>query len=164
MKTAILPGSFNPVTLGHLDIIQRAAKLADHLIVAIIDNPTKLPSIFSTDEKKDHLKTVCASIDNIGIVIFQGLLVDLVQKEQAECIIRGLRTSTDLEYENQMAVANKIMCGVETVFLPAAPEYGHLSSSLIREIGMLGHPLTDFVPPQLAETIYEKLSTYRKKT
>ena len=163
MRTALLPGTFNPPTLGHLDIIHRASKLCDRLIVALIDNPNKAAGIFSFGEKKSLLGTICAPFSNVEIIGFRGLLVDLVQQNDIDFIIRGLRTTGDFEYEEQMAVANHIMSGIETVFLLTSPEYSHISSTLIREIGSLGHRLSDFVPAEIEEVVYKKLCTTARK-
>lgn len=158
MRRGIFPGTFAPPTLGHFDIIQRASKLCEHLVVAIIDNPSKARSCFSLEEKKALLSTICRSLPNVEIVSFQGLLVDHLADNHIDFIVRGLRSTGDFEYEERMAAANNILSGVETIFLASSPKYAHMSSTLVREIGSLGRRLNGFVPDEIESVVYEKLS------
>lgn len=159
MKIGVFPGSFNPPTLGHLDIIERASKLCDILYVAIIANPGKFNGPFNFQEKQGLLKEICSMFKNVKIMCFEGLLVDFIKNENINYIFRGLRSVDDFEFEKQMAIANKIMGGVETLFLISNPAYAHLSSSLIREIGTLGHSLKGFVPDAIENLILKKLKS-----
>jgi pantetheine-phosphate adenylyltransferase len=162
MRTALLPGSFNPPTLGHLDIITKAAKLSERLIVAVIANPRKKIGFFSLEERKGLLAKLCAPLTNVSVTTFQGLLVNFVKENQISYIVKGLRTGMDFDYEQQMAVANRMMAGIDTVFLPPSPENAHISSSLVREIGSLGHRLHGFVPAEIEAVVYEKLSSTKE--
>lgn len=158
MRKALLPGTFDPPTLGHLDIIQRAAKLFDELFVGIADNTVKSRNVFSTAERKALLLKLCAPYQNVKIVTFNGLVVDYAQKKGIDCLVRGVRSVADFEYESQMASANHMMSGIETIFLAASSEYVHFSSTLIREIGTLRHRLHGFVPSEIEEEVFLRLS------
>ena len=161
MKIGVLPGTFSPPTLGHLDIIKRSASLCQKLIIVILDNPNKCKSPFTLEEKKSLLSIICRPFSNVEIVGYQGLLVDFVQQQRANCVIRGLRSTGDFEYEEQMAMANKALSGMETIFLMTTPAYAHISSSLTREIGQLGRRLHNFVPEEIEEQIYNKLNSIK---
>ena len=161
MKTAIYPGSFDPVTFGHLDIIKRSASLADHLIVGVLNNSSKTP-LFSVDERVNMIKEVTADIPNVEVLSFSGLLVDFARKHNVQVIIRGLRAVTDFEYELQMAQTNRMLSHgkIDTVFLTTSLEYAYLSSSAIKQIASFDGDITPCVPDFVADLIYEK---YRQK-
>lgn len=157
MLKAIYPGSFDPVTFGHLDIMKRSSKIVDRLIVGVLNNNAKMP-LFSVAERVKMLKEVSAGFDNIEIVPFDGLLIDFAKKMEAELIIRGLRAITDFEYELQMAQTNhKMAPGVETVFLTTSLEYSYLSSTTVKEVAAFGGDISQFVPDTVADRITEKM-------
>ncbi len=156
MAGAVYPGSFDPVTYGHIDIIKRAASIFDTLTVAVLNNKTKSP-LFSVDERVKMLEDACRDIPNVKVDSFSGLLVDYVINSSADVVIRGLRAITDFEYELQMAQTNrKIAGGVDTVFLTTSLEYAYLSSTTVKEVASFGRDVSQFVPPFVAERIYEK--------
>lgn len=159
LKIAIYPGSFDPVTLGHLDIIERAAKIVDELIVAVLMNGSKSP-LFSVDERVDMLKEVTKHIKNVKIMSFSGLLVDFARESNASIIIRGLRAITDFEYELQMAQTNHILNDkIDTVFLTSNLEYSYLSSSTVKEVASFGGDISKFVPEYVIDRIYKKYNS-----
>ena len=162
MKTAIYPGSFDPVTYGHIDIIERAAKLFDKLIVVVSINPVK-PSTFSTEERIDFLHRSLKSrkdVKNVEIDSNSGLLIDYFKRKNADVIIKGLRAMSDFEYEFQMALINKDMFNsAETVFLAANVASMFLSSSAMKQIAMFGGDISAFVPNCIASDIINKLKT-----
>ena len=150
--TAIYPGSFDPITLGHLDIIERAADVFDSLTVAVVGNPSKQP-LFDASQRVGLIEATLAAVPGleVTVVAFDGLLVDLCREHGAEVIVKGLRAVNDFELELQMAQMNRRIGAVETLFLATAPEHSHLSSSLVREIARFGGPLEGTVPtPVLA--------------
>lgn len=156
-KTAVYPGSFDPVTNGHLDIIERAAKTFDKVYVAILTNSAKNPK-FSMDERIDWLKRATKELDNVEIVSFSGLLVDFAKEIGANIIIKGLRAVSDFEYEFQMALTNrKLQPDIETMFLMTNGRYSYLSSSIVKEIANYGGNLEGLVPDFMIEEIYEKI-------
>ncbi|ERM92404.1 pantetheine-phosphate adenylyltransferase [Caldanaerobacter subterraneus] len=156
MRVAIYPGSFDPVTYGHIDIIKRGANLFDKLIVAVLLNPAKRP-LFSIQERIELLKEVTKDIPNVEVDYFDGLLVEYAKKVNASAIIKGLRMVSDFEYEFQMALVNKkLNPSVETIFLMTSAKYGYLSSSLVKEIAQFGGCLSEFVPDIVAERLMEK--------
>lgn len=156
MKRAIYPGSFDPVTLGHMDIISRAAKAVDELIVAVLINSAKKP-LFSVEERVSMLEEITRDIPNVKVKSFDGLLVDYAEREEADFIIRGLRAVTDFEYELQIAQSNHIVNPkVDTLFLTTSLEYAYLSSTIVKEIASYGGDISHFVPEQLMERIYTK--------
>lgn len=158
MRRAVYPGSFDPVTNGHLDVIERAARLYDEVIVAIAHNETKT-GLFSFEERVALLTEVVAHHDNVRVTQFSGLLVDYARQEQAQVIIRGLRAVSDFEYEFQMALMNrKLEDNVETMFLMPKEEYTYLSSRLVKEIARLGGNIDVFVPDCIARALREKFS------
>lgn len=159
MSIAIYPGSFDPVTKGHLDIIERAAKISDKLIVAVLMNSSKSP-LFSVEERVNMLKEVTRHIDNVEIMSFSGLLVDFANQINASIIIRGLRAITDFEYELQMAQTNHILNeDIDTVFLTSNIDYSYLSSSTVKEIASLGGDVSKFVPEYVIDKICQKYNS-----
>ena len=157
-KTAIYPGSFDPVTKGHLDIIERSARIFDRVVVAVLENGAKIPS-FTFEERVEMLKTAARGFPNVEVKSFDGLLVDFVRRENASVIVKGLRAVSDFEYEFQMALLNrKIAPEIETMFLTTSDKYCFLSSSIVRDIARHGGNLDEFVPAELVDYIREKLS------
>lgn len=156
MIRAIYPGSFDPVTLGHLDIIQRAARNCDELIVGVLNNKSKSP-LFTVEERVAMLKDVVRNIPNVRIMAFSVLLVDFAREQGAHCIIRGLRAITDFEYELQMAQTNSILNKeIDTMFLTASNDYSYLSSTTVKEIASFGGDIKQFVPREVCDKVYEK--------
>ena len=158
-RIAVCPGSFDPITLGHLDIISRASKLFDKVIVLVSTNLSKKPSFTPTERIKLILKVI-KDMDNVVIDILDGLLADYVQNVGAVAIVKGLRAVTDFEYEFQMALANKkLYPGAETVFLTTASDNMYLSSSLVKQIGFYGGDISSFVPECILKEIEERISS-----
>lgn len=156
MRLAIYAGSFDPVTFGHLDLIQRAAVLFDRVVVSIGRHPTKKP-LFSTDERCDLLRQVTADIPNVEIAEFDGLSIHYAKSRGAVAMIRGLRAATDFEYELQIAHANSDMCPeIDTIFLPTRVERGFVSASLVREIASHQGEVTRYVPGPVALALSRK--------
>lgn len=158
MKIAVCPGSFDPVTKGHLDIINRASKLFDRVIVVVMSNAAKSP-LFNQVERMDLLQRAIAAagIDNVTVDCYDGLLADYVKMRNATAIVKGLRAMSDFEYEFQMALTNrKIYPEAETVFLTTAAENMYLSSSLVKQVGLLGGDISDFVPACILPDITNK--------
>ena len=157
MTVAVYPGSFDPVTYGHLDIMKRSSKIVDELVVGVLNNNAKMP-LFSVAERVKMLKEVSAGFDNIEIVPFDGLLIDFAKKMEAELIIRGLRAITDFEYELQMSQTNhKLGSGVETMFLTTSIEYSYLSSTTVKEIAAFGGDTSQFVPEAVKRELEKKM-------
>lgn len=156
MTIAIYPGSFDPVTLGHLDIIERASKVVDHLIVGVLNNSAKSP-MFTVEERVELLKKVTAHIPNVEVKSFGGLLVDFAHETGAKVIVRGLRAVTDFEYELQMAQTNrKIAPDVDTVFFTTNLEYAYLSSSVVKEVARYRGNLSQFVPNEVEDAMLKR--------
>lgn len=157
MITAIYPGTFDPITNGHKDLIQRAAMLFDKLIVAVAHNPKKTPA-FTLDERVALAESVLTDLPNVSIIGFDSLLVHFARQQQANVIVRGLRAVSDFEYEFQLAGMNrKLAPEIETVFLTPAEQYSHLSSSLVREIAALGGEVSAFVDPQIEAALHARM-------
>src|SRR5262252_3404008 len=157
MRRAIYPGSFDPVTNGHIDVIERARKLFDQVVVAVAHNDEKQP-LFTLDERLDLLRQTGGKIDSVAIAHFEGLLVDFAIKQEAVAVVRGLRAVSDFEFEFQMALMNRKLQGaVETIFLMPKEEYTYLSSRIIKEIARLGGDVSGFVPEIVAKALSEKL-------
>lgn len=162
MVKAVYPGTFDPVTCGHLDIIKRAAFLFDELIIGVLHNYKKSP-LFSVEERVNILKEVTKDIPNVKIKAFEGLSVDFVRECEAQIIVRGLRAITDFEYELQMAQTNRILePKIDTMFLTTSLEYAYLSSTTVKEVAFFGEDISKFVPPYVAECIREKMSAQKK--
>ena len=156
-KIAICPGSFDPVTLGHIDIIERASKMFNKVIVAVMVNPNKQP-IFSINERIDLLKEATTHISNLEIVSFDGLLASYAKERSAVAVVKGLRAVSDFEYEFQMALTNKkLNPDLETIFLTTSAKYMYLSSSMVKQVASFGGDISDFVPACLYDKIYSRL-------
>ena len=156
MKKAIYPGSFDPVTNGHVDMIERASKIVDELVVGVLNNSAK-NSLFSLDERVSMLKEITKDMPNVTVASFDGLLVDFMEKIDATIIVRGLRAVTDFEYELQIAQSNhRVNPKIDTVFLTTNVKYSYLSSTIVKEYASYGGDISDFVPPQFIERIYDK--------
>lgn len=156
MKIAVCPGSFDPATNGHIDIIERSAKLFDKVIVAVSYNPNKQP-LFSVEERVDILKRTCGSLKNVEIDSFSGLLIEYAKSKNANAIVKGLRAVSDFEYELQMALMNKKMNPeVETVFMMTSSKYSYLSSSLVKEVARFGGCIKGLVPEIIESEIYKR--------
>jgi pantetheine-phosphate adenylyltransferase len=157
MRRAIYPGSFDPVTNGHLDVIDRARKLFDQVIVAVAHNDEK-QALFSLDERLMYLRETVGTVERVRVAQFEGLLVDFARAEKAHAVIRGLRAVSDFEFEFQMALMNrKLESDLETIFLMPKEEYTYLSSRLVKEIARLGGDVSQFVPGIVAKALRQKL-------
>jgi pantetheine-phosphate adenylyltransferase len=156
MRRAIYPGSFDPITNGHLDVIERAVKLFDEIVVAVAQNVDKAP-LFSLEERLDLLRTTLSKFETVRLGQFNGLLVDFAQAEGATAVIRGLRAISDFEFEFQLALMNRKLKGtVETIFLMPKEDYTYLSSRLVKEIARLGGDVSKFVPAEVIRALKEK--------
>jgi len=162
MLRAIYPGSFDPVTNGHIDIIKRAASIADELIVGVLQNKAKTP-LFSVEERVIILREVTKNMKNVKIIPFEGLLIDFAAQMDAKVIVRGLRAITDFEYELQMSQTNrKLNADIETLFLTTSLEYSFLSSTTVKEVASFGGDISQFVPEFVAEKVTEKIKEKRR--
>ena len=158
MRRAIYPGSFDPITAGHLDVIHRAARLFDELVVAVVFNDQK-QGMFSVDERMALIRENTASVGNIRVASFDGLLVEFALRENAVAVVRGLRAVSDFEFEFQMALMNrKLEPAIETIFLTPREEYTYLSSRIVKEIARLGGNVGAFVPPSVANALRDKFA------
>ena len=156
MVTAVYPGSFDPLTLGHLDIIERSARIVDELVVGVLNNSAK-NSLFSLDERVSMIKEMTDSMPNVTVTSFNGLLVDYMREIDATIIVRGLRAVTDFEYELQIAQTNHVENPeVETIFLTTSLQYSYLSSTIVKEFASYGGDLSKFVPARFIDRIYDK--------
>ena len=155
--TAIYPGTFDPITKGHIDLVIRASKLFERVIVAVAINPSKEP-IFSLQERVDLAEQTLAGLNNVEVCGFKGLLVEVAKEKGADVILRGLRAVSDFEHEFQLAGMNrKMQPDIETLFLTPAEQFTYISSSLVREIAVLGGDVSDFVAPCVVDALKEKL-------
>lgn len=154
--TALCPGTFDPATNGHLDIIERAAKRFDALIVGVLDNPSKRP-LFTAEERVEMLKELTAHLPGVEVEGFSGLLVEYALDRKVDLVVKGLRAVSDFEYEIQMAQMNDRLGGVETVFIATSPTWSFLSSSLVKEAARLGGDVSGLVPPLVAKRLSEAL-------
>ena len=157
MTIALCPGSFDPPTNGHIDVMQRCSSTFDELIVAVVANPSKTP-MFDAEERVDLLRRSLDDLENVSIHLFDGLLVDFAVERSVDVMVKGLRAVSDFDYELQMAQMNAAIRGVETVFIPTSPEWSFLSSSLVREVARLGGVVDTLVPKPVASALREKLT------
>jgi pantetheine-phosphate adenylyltransferase len=157
MRRVVCPGSFDPVTNGHLDIIGRAARLYDEVVVAVLVNPAKA-GLFPLDERISMLREVTRRYDNVRVTSFQGLLVDFCKANDIEVVVKGIRAVSDFDYELQMAQMNLGLAGVETLFMATNPLYSFLSSSLIKDVAKWGGDVTQHVPELVAARLHERLA------
>lgn len=162
MKIGIYPGSFDPVTFGHLDIIERGAKIVDKLIVGVLTNNAKTP-LFSSEERVRMINNLTKHLDNVEAKAFDGLTVDFAHAEGATVIVRGLRAVTDFEYELQLAQTNKVIApDIDTIFLTTNLKYSYLSSSTVKEIASFGGDIHEFVSPEVQDKMKEKFKAVKK--
>jgi len=158
MAIAVYPGSFDPVTLGHMDIIERTAKMMDRVIIGVLKNNSKTP-LFSIEERVKMLESITAHLSNVEVQSFDGLLVDFVHQKHADVIVRGLRAITDFEYELQMAQTNRVIApDVDTIFLTTNLKYSYLSSSIVKEIAYYNGDIREFLHPEVAGLVQEKIA------
>ena len=158
MRIAVYPGSFDPVTLGHGDIIERTAKMFDKVIIGVLNNNVKTP-LFSIEERVNMLKEVTAHLPNVEVQSFEGLLVEFLRRNDAQVIVRGLRAVTDFEYELQMAQTNRVMAPeIDTIFLTTNLKYSYLSSSIVKEIAFYDGQISQFLAPEVEERVRAKVA------
>jgi len=161
VATALCPGSFDPVTNGHIDIISRTARHFDDVIVAVIRNPQKAQSLFTLGERQEMLAEVTSHLPNVSIDFFTGLLVEFAKEHGANSIVKGLRAVSDFDYELQMAQMNQQLSGIDTFFISTSPQYSFLSSSLVREVAKFGGDVSSMVPPVVAKRLDERFGEQR---
>lgn len=159
MSRAIYPGSFDPVTFGHIDIIERSAKMFDEVVVGVLNNSAKHP-LFTADERKEMLEEAVKEFDNVSIISFDGLLIDYMREHDISVIVRGLRAITDFDYELQIAQSNRKVSKetIDTVFLTTSIDYAYLSSSIVREYASYGTDVSDFVPAFVVEKLRRRFN------
>ena len=158
MKVGIYAGSFDPITLGHLDVIERASRIVDRLVIGVLNNTSKTPS-FTANERVEFIKRVTKDIPNVEVKTFDGLTVDFAKQEKARILVRGLRAVTDFEYELQIAQLNhKLDPNIDTIFLTTSVEYSYLSSSIVKEIARFGGDISKLVPKEVKQDIYDKFA------
>ena len=158
-KKVIYPGSFDPLTNGHLDIIKRASKMFDHIVVAVVENNSKKEFLFNTSERKKMIKDSVVSLSNVSVESFNGLLIDFAVKQNSNTIIRGLRVLSDFEYEFRMALMNrKLNDQINTIFMMPNEKYTHIGSSLIKEVGLLGGKIDDYIPDPILDSVKNKIN------
>jgi len=159
VATALCPGSFDPPTNGHVDVIERASRYFDQVVVAVIANPSKHP-LFSLEERSDMLRDALTHVENVEITSFDGLLVDFAKDHDLGVVVKGLRAISDFEYELQMAQMNSNLApGLDTMFMTAKPEWAFLSSSLVKEVARYGGSIEGLVPPGVAKALQEAFRT-----
>ncbi len=158
MAIALVPGTFDPVTFGHVDIVERTARQFDEVVVAAVARPAKVNVLFSAEERRAMLAEVTAHLPNVRVELFGGLLADFAQAQGARAIVKGLRAVSDFDYELQMAQMNYRLSRVETLFMPTAPEHSFLSSSLVREVARFGGEVSSMVPPDVARRLKERFA------
>jgi pantetheine-phosphate adenylyltransferase len=161
VRRAVCPGSFDPVTNGHLDIVGRASRLYDELVVAVLVNPTKA-GLFTVDERIALLRAVTEEYPNVRVESFRGLLVDFCRSNNVAVVVKGLRAVSDFDYELQMAQMNFGLAGVETLFMPTNPQYSFLSSSLVKDVAKWGGDVSQHVPEIVAARLMERLVDTRR--
>ena len=158
MTTALVPGSFDPPTNGHVDVVQRVAGIFDRIVVAVVGNPSKKP-LFTSDERVDLLRAILADHPNVEVAAFDGLLVDFATEMDADVIVKGLRAMTDFDYELQLAQMNRHLSGIVTMFVATKPALGYLSSSLVKEVRSFGGDIDELVPELVAAALRERFDT-----
>ena len=157
MIIALVPGSFDPPTKGHLDVVERCTGIFDEVVVGVVHNPSK-SALFSAHERVALLEACCGDWPNVRVAAFEGLLVDFAREVGAKTVVKGLRAVTDFDYEIQMSQMNRHLSGdVVSLFVATKPEYGYLSSSLVKEVARLGGSVDDLVPPVVADALKERL-------
>ena len=162
MRRAVCPGSFDPVTNGHIDIVSRASQLFDEVVVAIGINKAKASArLFSAEERMEMLEKACADFPNVTVAGFDGLLTTFCEQNDIRAIVKGLRAVSDFDYELQMAQMNSSLIDVETVFIPTSPEYSFLASSLVKEVAMYGGDVSALVPPFVLDRLHTRLAEKR---
>ncbi|MGI5244744.1 pantetheine-phosphate adenylyltransferase [Dactylosporangium sp. CA-139066] len=161
MRRAVCPGSFDPVTNGHLDIVGRASQMFDEVVVAVLINQSKA-GLFTVDERLEMLAAVSAPYSNVRVDAFQGLLVDFCRSNEITAIVKGVRVAGDFDYELQMAQMNYGLSGIETLFMPTNPKYSFVSSSLIKEVAKWGGDVSPHVPDLVANRLQERFASARK--
>ena len=162
MRTALYPGTFDPVTLGHLDIIRRAAGVAEKLVIGVLPNSAKHPW-FSVDERIELIKKVTGDLDNVVVESFDGLTVDFGKSIGASVIVRGLRAITDFEYELQIAQINhRLNPDIDTIFFTTSVEYSYVSSSIAKEVALYGGDISGLVPEQISDDLFRKAELHKK--
>lgn len=154
--TALCPGTFDPVTNGHVDIIERASRLFDQVVAAVVENPAKEP-LFTLEERRTMLKEAVADLENVEVGSFSGLLVDYARSRRVRLVVKGIRAVTDYDYELQMAQMNYRLSQVETCFVPTNPTWSYLSSSLVKEVARLGGDVSELVPDHVLARLRERL-------
>ncbi len=155
-RCAVYPGSFDPLTRGHLDVIRRAASIFDCVLVAVVVNPQKREPLFTLDEREQMIRDACSDLPNIDVEHFRGLLAEFVKGKDATCIVKGLRVVSDFESEMSTALMNRSLSGVDTVFLPSDPRWSFVSSTLVKEVFNLGGDVAEFVPPEVLRVMQAK--------
>jgi pantetheine-phosphate adenylyltransferase len=159
--SAIYPGSFDPLTMGHLDVIERASKIFARLLVAVVVNPQKREPLFGIDERKRMIRESVAHLANVEVADFRGLLADFVRSVGVGVIVKGLRVVSDFESEMSTALMNRSLSGVDTIFLPSDPRFGFISSSLVKEVFLLGGDVAPYVPDAVLRTMRVKRASLR---
>jgi pantetheine-phosphate adenylyltransferase len=157
MRRAVYPGSYDPVTNGHLDIIERAAEVFDEVVIAVMINKNK-HTMFTTDERMDMLREVTAHLPGVRVDSWHGLLVQYCEQHGIKAIVKGLRAVSDFDYELQMAQMNQQLSGIDTLFMPTSPVYSFLSSSLVKEVAMYGGDVSHLLPPLVHERLLQRLA------
>ena len=158
VRRAVCPGSFDPVTNGHIDIIARASQLFDEVVVAVGTNKSKSQRLFTAEERMSMLEKVCADFPNVTVAGFDGLLTTFCEERGIRAIVKGLRAVSDFDYELQMAQMNSSLVDVETIFIPTSPEYSFLASSLVKEVATFGGDVSSLLPPEVLTQLMERLA------
>jgi pantetheine-phosphate adenylyltransferase len=160
--TALFPGSFDPITNGHLDVIERGRKLFDQLVIAVGRSPVK-NALFTPEERVKIIKEILKDTPNVSVEAFDGLMVDFAKRKKADVILRAMRSLTDFQYEFRLAMTNRAVAGIETVFIMTSAEYGFTSSTLIREVASLGGDVSDMIPKLVADRLHDRFAKLKRK-